>query len=253
MSAATAEVETALLTLPGINPPNFKNRTLWTADNLVVMRGMNSETVDLIYLDPPFNSKRDYAAPIGSEAAGAAFTDTWSLDDIKEEQAEELQASAPEMWHTIVVAGYTAGDSMQAYLTYMSIRLIEMHRILKPTASIYLHCDPTASHYLKQLMDAVFGKENFLNEIVWTYGLGGSSKRFYSRKHDIILFYCKKPNVYYFDKPQEPAHLATLERKDEGPQGRMGYPISEQYVYRTNRLSHSETVGAIGTDCCRFV
>ena len=73
----------SLLTLPGVNVPNYKNRTLWTADNLDVMRGMNSETVDLIYLDPPFNSKQDYAAPIGSQAAGAAFTDTWSLTTSK--------------------------------------------------------------------------------------------------------------------------------------------------------------------------
>ena len=191
MSAATAEADAELLALPGVNPPNFKNRTLWTADNLDVMRGMNSETVDLIYLDPPFNSKRDYAAPIGSDAAGAAFTDTWSLDDIKEEHAEELQVSAPDLWHTIVGAGYTAGDSMQAYLTYMSIRLLEMHRVLKPTGSIYLHCDPTASHYLKQLMDAIFGRSNFRNEIVWSYSGGGVPRNAFARKHDILLFYSK--------------------------------------------------------------
>ena len=183
------EPEAYLLTLPGVTAPNFANRTLWTADNLDVMRGMNSETVDLIYLDPPFNSKRDYAAPIGSQAAGAAFTDTWSLDDIKQEHAEELQASAPELWHTVVGAGHTAGDSMQAYLTYMSIRLVEMHRILKQTGSIYLHCDPTASHYLKQLMDAVFGRGNFRNEVVWCYSSGGASKKYFARKHDVLLVY----------------------------------------------------------------
>ena len=155
------------------------------------MRGMNSETVNLIYLDPPFNSKRDYAAPIGSQAAGAAFTDTWSLDDIKQEHAEELQASAPELWHTIVGAGFTAGDSMQAYLTYMSIRLVEMHRILKPTGSIYLHCDPTASHYLKQLLDAIFGRVGFRNEIVWHYKNASRGKRQWASAHDVILWYSK--------------------------------------------------------------
>lgn len=170
---------------------NFKNRTLWTADNLDVMRGMNTETVDLIYLDPPFNSKRDYAAPIGSQAAGAAFSDTWSLDDIKTEHAEELQASAPELWHTIVGAGFTAGDSMQAYLTYMSIRLIEMRRILKLTGSIYLHCDPTASHYLKQLMDAVFGRQNFRNEIVWRRSGSHNYSNRFGPIHDVLLFYCR--------------------------------------------------------------
>ncbi|MCQ3814208.1 MAG: HNH endonuclease [Acidimicrobiia bacterium] len=183
---------------------NFENRTLWTADNLDVMRGMNRETIDLIYLDPPFNSKRDYAAPLGSQAAGAAFSDTWSLDDIKQEHADELQIAAPELWHTIVGAGFTAGDSMQAYLTYMSVRLIEMRRILKSTGSIYLHCDPTASHYLKQLMDAVFGRHQFRNEIVWTYGSAAmtSARKVFPRKHDTVFFYSKSDN-YVFNNPRE--------------------------------------------------
>ena len=211
MSAAIAEPDTALLTLPGTNVPDFKNRTLWTADNLDVVRGMNSETVDLIYLDPPFNSKRDYAAPIGSEAAGAAFTDTWSLDDIKEEHAEELQASAPELWHTIVGAGHTAGDSMQAYLTYMSIRLIEMYRILKPTGSIYLHCDPTASHYLKQLLDAIFGTKNYRNEIVWKRtGAHGRAKR-WGPIHDVLLFYTKT-GQYTWNRTYQPYDESYLEK-----------------------------------------
>ena len=133
---------------------NVANRTLFTCDNLPVMQGINSETIDLIYLDPPFNSKRNYAAPIGSQAAGAAFTDTWSLDDIKKEWVEDIEADNKSTWAAIISAGHISGESMQAYLTYMAIRLIEMRRILKPTGSIYLHCDPTASHYLKLLIDA---------------------------------------------------------------------------------------------------
>ena len=118
---------------------------------------MNSETIDLIYLDPPFNSKKDYAAPIGSKAAGAAFQDTWSLDDVKREWVEDIEADNTATWSAITAAGFTNGESAQAYLTYMAIRLIEMRRILKETGSIYLHCDPTMSHYLKLVMDAVFG------------------------------------------------------------------------------------------------
>ena len=171
--------------------PNWSNRTLFTGDNLDVMRGMNSETVDLIYLDPPFNSKKDYAAPIGSKAAGAVFTDTWSLDDVKQEWAEELESKNPALWHTIIGAGYTADDSMQAYLTYMAIRLEEMHRIIKPTGTLYLHCDPTASHYLKQLLDAIFGFDNFKNEIVWHYGKMSNTSVNFPRNHDIILRYVK--------------------------------------------------------------
>ena len=175
--------------------PNWSNRTLWTADNLPVMRGMNSETIDLIYLDPPFNSKRDYAAPIGSQAAGAAFQDTWNLDDVKREWVEDIEADNTATWSAITAAGFTNGESAQAYLTYMAIRLIEMRRILKPTGSIYLHCDPSMGHYLKLLMDAVFGLGNFRSEIVWRRASAHSDTRQgrqqHGRVHDLILYYSK--------------------------------------------------------------
>ena len=100
---------------------NVANRTLFTYGNLSVMQGINSETIDLIYLDPPFNSKRNYAAPIGSQAAGAAFKDTWTLDDIKKEWVEEIEADNKATWASIVSAGHISGESMQAYLTYMAI------------------------------------------------------------------------------------------------------------------------------------
>ena len=125
------------------------------------MRGMNSETVDLIYLDPPFNSNKNYSAPIGSEAAGAAFKDTWSLSDVDEAWHGEVANKEPTVYAAIDVAGLTHGKSMKSYLIMMAVRLLEMRRLLKPTGSIYLHCDPTASHYLKTLMDAVFGQGNF--------------------------------------------------------------------------------------------
>ena len=143
---------------------NVENRSLFTCDNLPVMQGINSETIDLIYLDPPFNSKRNYAAPIGSQAAGAAFKDTWNLDDIKREWVEDIEADNKATWASIVSAGHISGESTQAYLTYMAIRLIEMRRILKDTGSIYLHCDPTASHYLKLLVDAVFWTAKFFEQ-----------------------------------------------------------------------------------------
>ena len=168
---------------------NVKNRTLFTHDNLQVMRGINSETIDLIYLDPPFNSKRNYAAPIGSQAAGAAFSDTWSLDDIKKEWVETLETENKALWAAITAAGYISGESMQAYLTYMAIRLIEMKRILKLTGSIYLHCDPTASHYLKLVMDGLFGKNNFLNEIAWKRATAHNDPKRYGNNSDRLLYY----------------------------------------------------------------
>ncbi len=151
---------------------NWSNETMWTGDNLPIMRGMNSESVDLIYLDPPFNSKANYAAPIGSKAAGAAFKDTWDLSDIDLAWLLDFEKNHPDI---VKVINATLVDSDKAYLIYMAPRLLEMHRLLKPTGSIYLHCDPTMSHYLKLLMDAIFGRRNFRNEIVWCYAGGGAS------------------------------------------------------------------------------
>ena len=169
---------------------NVENRTLFSHDNLPVMQEINSESIDLIYLDPPFKSDKNYAAPIGSQAAGAAFTDTWSLDDVKKEWVEEIQVVNQPVWAAITAAGFTHSDSTQAYLTYMAIRLMEVRRILKKTGSVYLHCDPTMSHYLKLLMDALFGARNYRNEIVWRrYGSHNDAKR-YGRVHDTILYYC---------------------------------------------------------------
>ena len=147
---------------------NFKNRTVWTGDNLDILRGVNSECVDLIYLDPPFNSNRNYAAPIGSEAAGARFKDTWHLDDVDEAWLGEIADREPGLWKVISAAGVHS-DGMKSYSVMMGVRLLELRRVLKPTGSIYLHCDPTANAYLRMLMDAVFGKESFRNEIIWWY------------------------------------------------------------------------------------
>ena len=146
---------------------NFENRTLFENDNLPVLRALDADSVDLIYLDPPFNSNQDYAAPIGSEAAGAAFKDTWTLDDVNEAEHGELADREPALYAAIHAAELTHGRSMKSYLIMMGLRMLEMRRILKETGSIYLHCDPTASHYLKLLMDAVFGINNFRNEVIW--------------------------------------------------------------------------------------
>ncbi len=149
--------------------PNWKNRTLWTGDNLHVMRGMNSGSVDLIYLDPPFNSNRTFSAPIGSEAAGAAFRDTWSLSDVDLAWHGEIADQEAALYAIIDAAGLAHGASMKSYLIMIGVRLLEMRRILKPSGSIYVHCDPTASHYLKMTMDAIFRdqEQTFQNELTW--------------------------------------------------------------------------------------
>lgn len=170
---------------------NWTNQTIWTGDNLDVMRGMNSESVDLLYLDPPFNSNQDYAAPIGSEAAGAAFKDTWTLDDVDLAWHGQVAEQHPGLYSVIDAAGFAHGKPMKAYLTMMSVRLLEMERLLKPTGSIYLHCDPTAGHYIKLLLDTVFGGEQFRNDIVWQRTSAHSSARRFGPNYDTLFFYSK--------------------------------------------------------------
>ena len=170
---------------------NWKDKTIFIGDNLDIMRGMNSDSVDLIYLDPPFNSNQNYAAPIGSPAAGAAFKDTWTLSDVDEAEHIELADRSPVL-HTVIQASREAhGKTMMAYLVMMSLRLLEMHRLLKATGSIYLHCDPTASHYLKMVMDSIFGPGNFRNEIVWKRTSTHNAQNRFGRIHDILLYYVK--------------------------------------------------------------
>ncbi|MDE0303193.1 MAG: DNA methyltransferase [Gammaproteobacteria bacterium] len=170
---------------------NFASESIWTGDNLAVMRGMNSECVDLIYLDPPFNSNRTYEAPIGSKAAGASFKDAWTLDDVDVHEHGELADRNPAAYSVIEAARQAHGKGMQSYLIFMAVRLMEMRRVLKDTGSIYLHCDPTASHYLKLLMDSIFsGGGQMRNEIIWCYrGPGSPKMRQFNRKHDVIFWY----------------------------------------------------------------
>ncbi len=180
--------------------PNFANQTIWTGDCLDIMRGMNSECVDLICLDPPFNSNTNYAAPIGSEAAGAEFKDTWSLSDLDTEWIN-LIASKHSALYRVLLAAMT--DSDKSYLVYMAARLLECKRILKQTGSIYLHCDPTMSHYLKLVMDALFGRRNFRNEIVWHYRRWTAASKHFQRMHDVLLRYTRSDD-FVFNLQYEP-------------------------------------------------
>ena len=159
------------------------------------MRGMNSETVDLIYLDPPFNSESRYVATAGSLSEGATFKDTWTSQDVEPEWSARIEASHSAL-HRVLMAAMNESD--RSYLCYMAIRVLEMHRILKATGSLYLHCDPTMSHYLKLMLDAIFGRAQFRNEIIWHYGLGGFNvTRWYPRKHDVILYYAKTVEAHH--------------------------------------------------------
>ena len=195
--------------------PNFASGTVWTGDCLEIMRGMNSETVDLIYLDPPFNSNANYAAPIGSAAAGAAFKDTWSLSDVDAEWINLIEQKHPAV-HRVLLAAMT--DSDKSYLAYMAARLLEMPRLIKRTGSIYLHCDPTMSHYLKLLMDAVFGRVQFQNHITWKRTTAHNDSRRFGRVEDHILFFTKG-NTWTWNQPFQPydeRYIARFSRTDPG-------------------------------------
>ena len=174
---------------------NFTDKTIWTGDNLDILRGMNSCSVDLIYLDPPFNSNRNYAAPVGSKAAGAAFKDTWTLSDLDVAWMGLIADEQPAMHQVLQAAGLSHGKGMQSYLCMMGVRLLEMHRVLRDTGSSYLHCDPTASHYLKLLMDSVFGNLRFLNEMTWKRSSAHSDTKQGMRRagriRDVLLVYTK--------------------------------------------------------------
>ena len=198
--------------------PNFANRSLYHADNLDVMRGMNSECVHLIATDPPFNKSKDFHATPDSLARGARFQDRWRwIEDVHDDWLTEIMRDFPEVYAVISTTREACGSDMAAFLAFMGIRLIEMRRVLRDDGSVYLHCDHTASHYLKMLMDAIFGRDNFRNEIVWrrtVRGFKGSQflPRSYNVNTDSVLFYVKTASAV-FDmsgvlEPYDPDYLA---------------------------------------------
>ena len=177
---------------------NFKNRTLYHGDNLAFLRGMNSETVHLIATDPPFNKNRDFHATPDSLAKGARFSDRWSWErDVHEEWTDSIIDDWPAVWEIIIAARAAYGDDMGAFLCWLGVRLMEMHRVLRSDGSLYLHIDHTAHAYVKCLIDAIFGWKNFRNEIVWCYTGPSNTKRWFPRKHDTILFYVKSNDAQF--------------------------------------------------------
>ena len=151
----------------------IKNRTLFCKDNLDILQNIDSHTIDLIYLDPPFNKKKVFTAPIGSSAEGASFKDYFREEDVKDEWLQTIKEDHIELYNFLNGVKNISSNKQYlynyCYLAYMAIRLLEMHRILKDTGSLYFHCDPTMSHYIKLLMDIIFGEKNFRNEIIWCY------------------------------------------------------------------------------------
>ncbi len=170
----------------------LKNRTIFCSDNLDIMQGIDSNSIDLIYLDPPFNKNKVFTSPIKSSSKGASFKDIFKEEDIKDEWLETIKEDNEKLFDFLNGIKNIGHKSNYCYLCYMAIRLIEIYRILKNTGSCYLHCDPTMSHYLKLLLDIVFGEKNFRNEIIWCYSRPSAPKqKQLSRVHDIIFWYSK--------------------------------------------------------------
>jgi len=188
----------------------MKTNVLYFGDNLEILRNREyfpDECVDLIYLDPPFNSKKDYNilfkenSGTESEAQIKAFTDTWHWTQSAENTYHDIVVNGPLNVGKLIGALHDAigHNDVTAYLVMMTARLIELHRVLKPTGSLYLHCDPTASHYLKLVLDQIFGPANFKNEIIWKRTAAHSSSRRYGPIHQIVFFYSKS-DKYIWNK-----------------------------------------------------
>ncbi len=178
----------------------LRTSLLYFGDNLEILRKyIPDNSIDLIYLDPPFGNNRDYNLLYReniSKQPGVhvkAFSDTWSWDKMAEDTFQDIRLYTPSEVGSLI-EGMIAGigtTPVAAYLVMMTPRLIDMHRVLKDTGSLYLHCNPTSGHYLKLILDRIFGARNFRNEIVWSYKGGGRSRKYFARKHDTIFFYTR--------------------------------------------------------------
>ena len=200
---------------------------LYFGDNLEILRKyILDNSIDLIYLDPPFNSKKDYNilfrenGGVESEAQIKAFTDTWHWTQAAQDTYHEISTKCPLKVSKLIGALHDAigNNDVMAYLVMMTIRLVELHRVLKPTGSLYLHCDPTASHYLKLVLDQIFGPANFRNEIVWKRTFAHSSANRPGSVHDILLFYSKGSKYIWNPQYQDydPIYIETfLDQVDE--------------------------------------
>ncbi len=229
--------------------PPPPNRTLFIHDNLPVLRGINSECIDLIATDPPFNTKRQFNAPLGSKAAGQKFDDRWRWDEVADEWHDLIETDYPAIKELIEAAVVIEGgsidpetgkvdtgktkNSIAAFLVWMAPRLIEMKRVLKPTGAVYLHCDPTASHFLKLLLDSIFGKRNFRNEIVWLRYSGRSkgsqhTPKTYGVHNDSLLFYAASPKAKMVHPYRELTESEINER----------YPKTDEQGRRYTGIAH---------------
>ncbi len=222
---------------------DFNPDTLYYGDCLDWMREWESDCVDLIYLDPPFNSNANYNVLFSDKGDGKAqyraFSDTWSWDAAAAKRYAEFENAPGRLAHDAIVGlrRILGRSGMLAYLTYMAERLEEMRRILKPTGSIYLHCDSTASHYLKTVMDAIFDRRNFRNEIVWNRSAENLSRKKWRRASE-TLFYYTKGKTWTWNPQYDPLNPRQVERdyRFEDERGRYTTTSCTNNAHRPNMV-----------------
>jgi site-specific DNA-methyltransferase (adenine-specific) len=230
----------------------MKTNVLYWGDNLDILRGFDSNCIDLTYLDPPFNSKRDYNAIFRDETGSAppaqikAFTDTWKWHMAVDAYKEVIDKGGAVSRLLGAMHEAIGQNDVMAYLSMMALRIRELHRVLRPDGSLFLHCDPTASHYLKLLLDAQFGKTNYRNEIIWHYRKWPSGRAQFQRNHDVIFFYSKTDDKERFFR----AHMmdrtaSTIKRFGTK---RIISSHDEQGKRMPSQMSDEDSLGVWGDD-----
>ena len=221
----------------------FQPNTLYYGDCLNIMRDFPDSCVDLICLDPPFNSKQQYHAIFRGSGLSIqpqikAFDDMWLWDAESAARVRDIKNAVANPASKVIAAFemIIPHSEMLSYTSYMAQRLFEMHRVLKDTGSIYLHCDPTASHYLKLIMDAIFGEKHFQNEFIWFYSGGGASKKRWARKHDVLLFYSKSDTwTFNVDAVRTPHKWDKGQKRADGSERSKAGKIPDD-VYQHNAI-----------------
>ena len=232
---------------------NFPDNTIYELDNLDVLRGMNSETVDLIATDPPFNTKQNRSGTTGFYVDNWKWGDTgklpdqWAWNEVHPIWLEEIRDNNPTLYEIIEAASHCHGQDIAAFLCFLGIRLIEMHRILKPTGSLYLHCDHTANAYIRMSLDAIFGARNFRNEIVWKRATAHNDAGRYGNIADAIMFYGKSKETTWNGK-----RIATPKTQE---QTNAAYPSQDMIgKYQSSNLTgplHNTKRGSPSTQAWR--
>ena len=214
-------------------------RRLHIGDNLDFLKSLERDSIDLIATDPPFNKKQTFTATEGSISEGAQFNDSWQKKDvIKEWNMIQLYKPVVNLVKLISEIEGKPKNSLAAFVCWMAPRILEMKRVLKPTGSLYLHCDSSANSYLRMLLDAVFGRDNFRNEIVWCYYSGGPYKNRFKQKHDTILWYAVNSTGYTFNRQYTP-----LTEEDKKTYNKVDEDGRHYQVYRGARVYMDEVEG----------